>query len=50
MAVIIEKEIPLWGAHLKALILAVIALNQIIGPILLQKLLVKSGEAGQKQL
>ena len=50
MAVIIEKEIPLWGAQFKTLILAVIALNQIVGPVLLQKLLVRSGESGCKEL
>ena len=50
MAIIIEKEIPLWGAQFKTLLLAVIALNQIIGPVLLQKLLVRSGESGCKEL
>lgn len=50
MAVIIEREIPLWGTQLKALILAVIAINQVIGPIFLQRLLVKSGETGLKKL
>ena len=50
MAIIIEKEIPLWGAQFKTLLLAVIALNQIIGPVLLQKLLVRSGESGCEEL
>jgi len=50
MAVIIEREIPLWGAQFKALILAVIAINQVIGPIFLQRFLVKSKEIGMKKL
>ncbi|MFW6160947.1 MAG: cation:proton antiporter [Acidobacteriota bacterium] len=48
MAVIIEKTFPEWGTQVKALILAVIALNQIIGPVFLQKLLNKCGESGKK--
>ena len=50
MAIIIERTFPEWGGTFKALVLAVIAINQIIGPILLQKLLIKSGEAGKKTL
>jgi Kef-type K+ transport system membrane component KefB len=48
MAVIVENSFPEWGARFKALILAVIAINQVAGPILLQKLLERSGETGQK--
>jgi Kef-type K+ transport system membrane component KefB len=50
MAVIVERAFPEWGGEFKALVLAVIAINQIIGPILLQRLLFKVGEAGKKQL
>lgn len=49
MVVIIEKTFPTWGTQIKALILAVIALNQVIGPIFLQKLLYKCGEIGKKE-
>lgn len=45
MAVVVEKTFPEWGSDFKALVLAVIAINQIIGPILLQRLLLKVGEA-----
>ncbi len=48
MAVIIEETFPEWGGEFKALILAFIAINQIIGPVLLQSLLVKVNEAGKK--
>lgn len=48
MAVIIEKTFPQWGSTFKALVLAVIAINQIVGPILLQRLLSRGGEAGKK--
>lgn len=45
MAIIVERTFPAWGNEFKALVLAVIAINQIIGPILLQRLLFKAGEA-----
>lgn len=48
MAIIIERTFPSWGGEFKALVLAVIGLNQIIGPILLQRFLFKAGEAGKK--
>lgn len=48
MAIIIERNFPAWGGEFKALVLAVIGINQIIGPILLQRFLVRSGEAGKK--
>ena len=48
MAVVIERTFPQWGPQFKTLALAVIAINQIIGPIFLQKLLLKSGETGRK--
>ncbi len=50
MAVIVERAFPEWGGEFKALVLATIAINQIIGPVLLQRLLFKVDEAGKKQL
>ena len=47
MAIIVERTFPAWGNEFKALVLAVIAINQIIGPVLLQRLLLKAGEAEQ---
>ena len=48
MAIIIERTFPSWGVEFKALVLAVIAINQIIGPVLLQRFLVNVGETGKK--
>lgn len=50
MAVIVGRAFPEWGDEFKALVLAIIAINQIIGPILFQRLLFKVDEAGKKQL
>jgi len=49
MAIVIEKTFPDWGRDFKTLVLAIIAINQIIGPVLLQKLIFKVGEAGKKE-
>jgi Kef-type K+ transport system membrane component KefB len=49
MVIIIERTFPQWGSALKSLILAVIAINQIIGPVFLQKIIYKAGEAGKKE-
>ncbi|HPQ70225.1 MAG TPA: cation:proton antiporter [bacterium] len=46
LALIIERIIPDIGGQLSTLIIAAIAVNQIIGPILLRFALVRSGEAG----
>lgn len=46
LALIIERIIPDIGGQLSTLIIAAIAVNQIIGPILLRLVLVRSGEAG----
>lgn len=50
MAVIVERAFPEWGGEFKALVLAIIAINQIIGPILFQRLLFKVDEAGKKHI
>jgi len=49
MAIEVEEALPVWGKTFKTLILAVIALNQVIGPVLLQKFLIRSGEAERKE-
>ena len=48
MAIIIERTFPSWGGEFKALVLTVIALNQIIGPVLLQRFLLNVRETGKK--
>lgn len=45
VATIIEREF-VWGAELKTIILAVVALNQLIGPVSLRYILERCGEAG----
>lgn len=50
LAVLVEKAIPFWEGEFLSLVIAIIAINQIIGPVLLQKLLIKVGEAGTKNL
>lgn len=49
MAIVIERTFPDWGTEFKTLVLAIIAINQIIGPVLFQQLLVKVKEAGRKE-
>lgn len=50
MAIVIQDNFPDWGDEFMTLVLAVIAINQIIGPVFLQKLLVRTKEAGKKQI
>ncbi|MFQ5510234.1 MAG: cation:proton antiporter [Candidatus Krumholzibacteriia bacterium] len=45
IATVFERRLP-WGADLKTIILAIVALNQLIGPIALKYILVRRGEAG----
>jgi len=48
MAIVIQDSFPDWGSQFMALVLAIIAINQIIGPVFLQRLLVKVKETGKK--
>lgn len=48
MVIIIERTFPQWGSEFKAIVLAFIAINQIIGPVLLQRLLHRVDEVGKK--
>lgn len=48
MAIVIKDNFPDWGSEFMALVLAIIAINQIIGPVFLQRLLVKVKETGKK--
>jgi Kef-type K+ transport system membrane component KefB len=50
MAIVIQDNFPEWGSEFMVLVLAVIAINQIVGPIFLQKLLIKVDEAGKKRI
>jgi Kef-type K+ transport system membrane component KefB len=44
MIIVIDRNFPNWGDEFRTVMLAVIAINQIIGPVMLQRLLIKSGE------
>jgi len=46
----VEETFPHWRGVFLSLVLAIIAINQIIGPVLLQKLLLKVREVGRKDL
>jgi Kef-type K+ transport system membrane component KefB len=48
MATIVGTSFPEWGDEFMALVLAIIAINQIVGPVFLQNLLVKVKETGKK--
>jgi Kef-type K+ transport system membrane component KefB len=48
MAIVIQDNFPDWGSEFLALVLAIIAINQIIGPVFLQKLLGRVKETGKK--
>ncbi len=50
LAILVEKTFPEWQGVFLSLVLAIIAINQIIGPVLLQKLLIRVQEVGKKQL
>ncbi len=47
LAATIAREHPTWAGELQALIVAVVALNQLIGPIIFRASLVQAGEAGR---
>ncbi|UCG51974.1 MAG: hypothetical protein JSW58_00005, partial [Candidatus Latescibacterota bacterium] len=47
IAVVFERVFP-WGGDLKTVILAIVAVNQLIGPVALKFVLTRTGEAGAK--
>lgn len=48
LAILVGKTFPEWRGVFVSLVLAIIAINQIVGPILLQKLLIRVQEVGKK--
>ncbi len=50
LAILVEKSLPHFRGIFLSLVIAIIAINQIIGPVLLQKLLLKVREVGKKDL
>ena len=47
LSVIIEREFPAFGAQFRALAIATVALNEVVGPILLKFALESAGEAAK---
>ncbi|MFO0749040.1 MAG: cation:proton antiporter [Myxococcota bacterium] len=47
LAILFQRSFPSFGADASALVFAVVALNELICPVLFRMALVKSGEAGQ---
>jgi Kef-type K+ transport system membrane component KefB len=45
VVIIVENTFPGWGSMLKAIVISVIAINQVIGPVLFKYGLIRSGEA-----
>jgi Kef-type K+ transport system membrane component KefB len=48
LALIIQDSFPAFGSQAAALLLGVVASNELIGPVLLRAVLVRSGETGQR--
>ena len=48
LAILVEENLPHFKGVFLSLVIAIIAINQIIGPVLLQKLLIKVQETGKK--
>ena len=49
LAQLVASHFPTWGGSARALILAVITLNELLGPVLLRVALVRAGEAGKRE-
>ena len=48
MVTIAERAFPAWGAEMKALFVAMVAVHELVGPVLLQRGLSAAGEAGAR--
>ena len=47
LTLIVEAELPGWGATIATLMLALIALHQLVGPVLYRAALARAGEVGE---
>lgn len=47
LSALVERHFPSWGPAARALILGVVACNEVVGPVILRLALVRSGEAGR---
>lgn len=48
MVTIAERSFPAWGEEMKALFVAMVAVHELVGPVLLQKGLEAAGETGAR--
>ncbi len=48
LAELLARHFPAWGGGARALVLAVVTINLIVGPVLLRMALLRSGEVGRK--
>jgi Kef-type K+ transport system membrane component KefB len=49
LVTLVAVEFPDWGARLQTLVVALIALHQLVGPVLFRTALVRAGEAGRSE-
>jgi len=49
LVTLVAHEFPDWGARLQTLVVALIALHQLVGPVLFRSALVRAGEAGRSE-
>jgi hypothetical protein len=47
LTLIVAAEFPAWGATLQTLMVALIAIHELIGPVLFRTALAKAGEVGR---
>ena len=47
LTILVASEFPTWGARLQALMVALIAMHELIGPVLFRAALARAGEIGQ---
>lgn len=50
LALLVASEFPTWGASMQTLVVALIAIHQLIGPVLFRAALARAGEVGQMAL
>ena len=50
LALVIEKTFPTFGGPAAVLVIGVVGLNELVAPVILRAMLLKSGEAGKKEV
>jgi hypothetical protein len=50
LTLIIAAEFPTWGATMQTLVVALIALHQLVGPVLFRAGLATAGEVGRARI